>query len=436
MKIAGYIADLLYEYECVVIPGLGGFLTRDHAAYIHPMKHYFKPPHREVVFNPMLRTNDGLLLSHIARYEQLSYQEAKYRLDRFVLKCLSVMDEGKKIHFRHIGSIAYDKEKKIVFEPDASQNYLASSFGLAGFVSPPVKREDFQRRVERVFSSPPPQPETETPVPVAEPKKPVRQERMLASRRPNRLKKQLVIVGAAASLLLAAWGTMNYQTVHHYYEQYKGQASMLPVFYASPNEYVISHFEKFPVESMVPDQNLIQLPKGIFKARAGINDLVPAKPYQAEVDDEPVVVPSENADADMLSAGETSQPKTSDMDTVQGMSLFPEMTIGTNREAEQPVEEVKAQPEKVDLPATTLPQPVEAAAGRYHIIAGAFREKANAEKLIATLKSKNFEATYAGQTSTGLWRVSYGAIVSKEQALQQLQTIKQTENQHAWLFEI
>ena len=187
---------------------------------------------------------------------------------------------------------------------------------------------------------------------------------------------------------------------------------------------------------MVPDQNLIQLPKGIFKARAGINDLVPAKPYQAEVDDESVFVPSEKADAGMPTAEETGQPETAEMDTVQGMSLFPEMTLGTNREVEQPVEEVEAQPEKVDLPATTLPQPVEAAAGRYHIIAGAFREKANAEKLIETLKSKNFAATYAGQTSTGLWRVSYGAMVSKDQALQQLRTIKQTENQHAWLFEI
>lgn len=77
MKIAHYIADLLFEHECVVIPGLGGFITKDHPASIHPLKHQFKPPSREIVFNPHLRTNDGLLLSLIAQSENLSYQDAK-----------------------------------------------------------------------------------------------------------------------------------------------------------------------------------------------------------------------------------------------------------------------------------------------------------------------------------------------------------------------
>jgi len=306
MKIAGYIADLLFEYECVVIPGLGGFLTRDHAAYIHPMKHYFKPPHREVVFNPMLRTNDGLLLSHIARFEQLSYQEAKSKLDRFVLKCLSVLDEGKKIHFRSIGSISYNKDKQLVFDADPQQNYLSTAFGLSGFVSPPIKRDEFQRKVEKVFSSPPPvresMPATESAaVSAAAPAK-----RMLASKRPNRFRRQLAITGVAASILAAAWGVMNYETVGYYYNQYKGHASVLPFFYVSPNEYVIKNIEKFPVEAMVPDPTLFHLPEGLFKAKAGLNDLVPALPYKADIDknDKPVPVVTEEVVAAQTPANE------------------------------------------------------------------------------------------------------------------------------------
>lgn len=424
MKIAGYIADLLYTNECVVIPGLGGFLTRDHPAYIHPMKHYFKPPHREVVFNPMLRTNDGLLLNHIARSEQLPYQDAKQRLDKFVLKCLAVMDEGKKIHFRLIGSISLNKEKQLVFEPDVNQNYLPASFGLSGFVSPPVIRDDFQQRVEKVFSNPPRTQEKVAETPLPKKPQPVVEKRMLASRRPGKIKRQIVIVGAAASLLFAAWGTMNYRTVEYYYDQYKGHAAILPFFYASPNEYVIQNLDKLPVESMIPPQDFGSwLSKG-SKAQAGINDLIPAQPYQATLDPEPIpdvrIDPEPNT-TDSTVATEILLPadtKVTDDKVVEEVVIAKPESSSVN-ETEPVLEDVKT------LQTTTFK--------RYHIIAGAFKEKRNAENLIEALKAKQFEATFAGQTSGGLWRVSYGGFDQEAAALQQLEAVKMNENKQAWL---
>jgi hypothetical protein len=427
MKIAGYIGDLLFEYECVVIPGLGGFLTRDHAAYIHPMKHYFKPPHREVVFNPMLRTNDGLLLNYIARSEKLAYHDAKSRLDRFVLKCLSVMDEGKKIHFRSIGSITYNKERQIVFEPDTNQNYLAESFGLSGFVSPPIKREDFQKRVEKVFANPPRRQEEEPKEVISKKPLPVVEKRMLASHRPGKLKRQLVIVGAAASLLFAAWGTMNYKTVEYYYDQYKGHASILPFFYASPNEYVIHHLDKLPAESMIPAQDFTGFVEGFSKAKAGINDLIPANSYQAEI------VP---------------EPKSEPLNVIVEQNILPD-SVYTKDIPEQietpivtpPVEVIKEEfkEEKPAIVAAEVIKPVQSSNKKikeYHIIAGAFKEKKNADNLIEDLKKKSFEAVYAGQTSGGLWRVSYGTFENETVALKQLEEVKRNENKQAWLLVI
>lgn len=437
MKIAGYIADLLFEYECVVIPGLGGFLTRDHAAYIHPMKHYFKPPHREVVFNPMLRTNDGLLLSHIARFEQLSYQEAKSKLDRFVLKCLSVLDEGKKIHFRSIGSISYNKDKQLVFDADPQQNYLSTAFGLSGFVSPPIKRDEFQRKVEKVFSSPPPvresMPATEpAAVSAAAPAK-----RMLASKRPNRFRRQLAITGVAASILAAAWGVMNYETVGYYYNQYKGHASVLPFFYVSPNEYVIKNIEKFPVEAMVPDPTLFHLPEGLFKAKAGLNDLVPALPYKADMDenDKPVPVVTEEVVAAQTPANEEA--------VVEEEPTTEVPAVVAEKQESAPVLPVETQASRItateirtNVPAAENQKKLLPATKSFYIIAGAFKDKQNAEKLIQSLKDKQFEASFAGQTNGGLWRVSYGAFASEEAAAQQLQSIRQHENAQAWILAI
>ena len=424
MKIAGNIGDLLYEYECVVIPGLGGFLTRDHPAYIHPIKHYFKPPHREIVFNPMLRTNDGLLLNYIARSEKLAYHDAKSRLDRFVVKCLEVLNEGKKINFRNIGNIQYNKEKQIIFEPDTNQNYLSESFGLSSFVSPPIKREDFQQRVEKVFSSPPRSREEQTPEPPPTNRKkpqPAVEKRMLAPKRPGKLKRQLVVVGAAATLLFAAWATMNYQTVNFYYDKYKSQASILPFFYVSPNEYVIHHLDQLPVKSMIPIQDFSAIIGSSTKAQAGINDLIPAQSYKVPLDiveSEPEVVIAEpfvvDTAIDALNTNDSSPETPDEMVVVESVE----------KDVIEPAvkkEEIIVQPAKV------------VQSKQYHIIAGAFKEKENAVKLIDQLKTKNFSAGYAGQTSGGLWRVAYASYSDETTALQQLEAVKNNENRQAWL---
>lgn len=437
MKIAGYIADLLYEYECVVIPGLGGFLTRDHPAYIHPMKHYFKPPHREIVFNPMLRTNDGLLLSHIARFEKLTYQEAKSKLDRFVLRCITMMDEGKKIKFRNIGSIFYNKDKQLVFEPDTTQNYLASSFGLSSFVSPPVKREDFQQKVEKVFSSPPPRPEREPAKlkPESHQAAEMPPRRMLASRRPNRIRKQLAVVGTAATLIFAVWAGMNYQTVNSVYQQYKSKAALFPIFYSSPNEYILSNYEKFPIEGAFSSDNGATSTDDLFKAKAGVNDLIPAGSYKAQVDAKPPVTEEPARKTELEIVPEAVPNSTIDAND-HSQTVETESAEKHPVEVSSPVisEQIVLPPEK-PAPKTAVSQksPFKVGGKTYYIIAGAFKDKSNAEKLINMLNQKSFHALYAGQTNNGLWRVSYGEYPNEEEALQQLAMIRQHENPQAWL---
>ncbi|MDP2235929.1 MAG: SPOR domain-containing protein [Bacteroidales bacterium] len=424
MKIAGYVGDLLYEYECVVIPGLGGFLTRDHAASVHPLKHYFKPPCREIVFNPLLRTNDGLLLNHIARSEKLSYQDAKGRLDRFVLKCISVMEEGKRINFRNIGSIYYNKDQQLVFEPDETQNYLSESFGLSGFVSPPIKREEFQQKVEKVFSKPPINKAAplKTPYPETDPNPIVNKYRLIASRRPSKLKRQLLIIGTAAVVMFAAWAIMNKHTVQYYYQNYSGYASLVPLFYASPNEFMIRHMDKIPIEKLIIDQKLPEKGWVSNLLRPASNDLVPAEPYQASIEEttnEAGTYEQENlpaADtADILDDFEIQISDTVDEENTVGNTIVSEI-ISSPIAASAPIEKSKVK--------------------KFYIIAGAFKEKQNAEKLIRDLRSKNFESDYAGQTSGGLWRVCFESLENEQQAMLRLQAIKKNENESAWLLVI
>lgn len=413
MKIAGYIADLLYEHECVVIPGLGGFLSRDHRASVHPVKHYFKPPGREIVFNPYLRTNDGLLLSYIARFEQLSYQEARGKLDRFVLKCLAVLEEGKRIHFRKIGSLSFNNDKQIVFEPDERYNYLSEAFGLTPFVSPPIRREEFQQTVERVFTRSPQIPEEKEPAGMPAPKrKKPQQPPMVASRKPSRIRRQLIVVGTVAAAMIGAWGFMNRHMVQGYYHQYKSYATILPFFYASPNEYLIKHMDKVPLDLLVFDHKLPVQPWASGKLQPANDNLQPSLPYKAVLEDN---IEPEPKVAESDSILESVEPEiVADSSDQQLIQAEPEVI------AAQPMQETK-----------TL-----VSSRAYYIIAGAFKDRQNAEKLIRELQQKQFDAGFAGQTSGGLWRVYFEKLQNESVAMERLQFIKAKESNQAWLLVI
>ncbi len=76
MDISLHISSLLFEHECVVVPGLGGFVSNYSPARIHPVQHLFQPPSKTILFNPELKNNDGLLAKFIAENEKTSFYDA------------------------------------------------------------------------------------------------------------------------------------------------------------------------------------------------------------------------------------------------------------------------------------------------------------------------------------------------------------------------
>ena len=65
--ITRHIADLLYDRECVIVPGLGGFIKAYRPALIIHGTHEFYPPSGTIAFSCSMRSwskvKDGLNLS-------------------------------------------------------------------------------------------------------------------------------------------------------------------------------------------------------------------------------------------------------------------------------------------------------------------------------------------------------------------------------------
>ncbi len=138
---AKYISELLYRYECVILPGFGAFLTRRQPATIQENTNSFYPPQKQLSFNSQLKNNDGLLANYIASAENISYTDAVAKIQRYVLSLHEKIAQGKRIELDRIGAFFTSVENTLQFEPLQEVNYLTEAFGLSSFVSPAIHRE-------------------------------------------------------------------------------------------------------------------------------------------------------------------------------------------------------------------------------------------------------------------------------------------------------
>lgn len=150
MHIETYISDLLYRYECVIVPEFGAFLTQRVSAKINADSNTFFPPKKAISFNEQIQQNDGLLAHYIADVEKIPFEIALEKIKRSVISIKSRLVEKENISLDNIGELALNKEGKITFEPFNHLNYLTDAFGLNQIVSPTISREEYKREVESI----------------------------------------------------------------------------------------------------------------------------------------------------------------------------------------------------------------------------------------------------------------------------------------------
>ena len=75
IELSKHIECLLLRHNCVIVPGLGGFVTQYVPARYVPEEELFFPPFRSVGFNPRLTLNDGLLVQSYMQAYDTSYPE-------------------------------------------------------------------------------------------------------------------------------------------------------------------------------------------------------------------------------------------------------------------------------------------------------------------------------------------------------------------------
>lgn len=308
MTVENYIRDLLYRYECIIIPGFGALIAQRMPAEIHQTTHAFYPPKKSISFNRQLAKNDGLLANYIAETEQVPYEKAMYKIHQFSQQLKAALASEKNVTLEQIGVFTLENDDKLLFQPFYHHNYLLDSFGMSTFTSPQIKREVYKKETE-----------------VLEEKAGL----VFTNERKAAGTNQYLKYAAVGLLALGLSGFLGMNW-------YSGQ---------------------------VEAHNLA--------AQAEAENQLESKIQQATF--------------------------------VIGNPL-PEITF-----------KVDAQP------------------GKYHIVAGAFREESNAEQKTQQLIRSGFHARQIGKNKYDLFQVVYSSYQNRGEALKALRHIKRTDNENAWL---
>lgn len=319
MMLEKYIKDLLFRYDCVIVPNFGAFIANQKSAKVEGNK--FFPPFKQITFNSLIQNNDGLLANHIALTDKMPYETAlnfiKFEVEEWIDKLLD-----EELFLDGIGNFFLINDV-LQFEPDNSINFLTSSFGLSNFISDSVKRTSVIESSKHIHIS---------------------------------------------------------NSREDYLSQVASIEEKAPIYIQDKKRRKTSYFLKYAA---------------IFVLGTAIVGLLGKKMHDENLEKK-----------QSIAIQEQQKVRENEIQTATFVIASPLPTIS-----------IKASERSL----------------KYHIIAGAFRNKQNAQSKVNQLIKKGFNASIVGQNNWHLTQVAFQSFTSLERANQALVKIKKETAKDAWL---
>lgn len=363
------VEKLLYKHNCVIIPGFGGFVCNMEHARIDQVTHIIIPPGKHIVFNPNLKTNDGLLIANFASIQDISYTDALHSIDKWVEEFKSHLLEEKNIEIPHFGRFRVNAEANFVFIPDHSNRYDFRSFGLSPHQAQVVGSRQIKTKSSRIFKE-------------------------LKSAKPARSKSKLkfwqTTLAATLCLLLVvnSW-----------------------IYFAQPDKQIISNSSLSLTswfDSAIQDRTATPTEAPIKSSETVI------EPVVNSIIEKPIIELDEKA----ALANPNNIMKS--LSVARAAWTFPP-------QMEQP------EPTPASEMPTAIENTLITLQSNYYVIAGVFCVEKNAVNYVNELKNKGIDAQVLHNPAFKCNRVSVGGFASKTDAEKYLRKAKQDINPDAWV---
>ena len=149
-SVVHYISELLFLHDCVIVPEFGGFVGNRKSAQLNKTANSLTPPSKQILFNTNLKTNDGLLIAHIANQEGITQKIAQQNVELFSNESNTKLSSSKVLRIAKIGLFTVGKEGNIIFLQDSSTNYSLDAFGMKPTYNKSIVRKtETEKQVEK-----------------------------------------------------------------------------------------------------------------------------------------------------------------------------------------------------------------------------------------------------------------------------------------------
>lgn len=121
-ELSQSIIHLLADNDCVILPGIGGFIAHYESAKYSGDNNSFISPKRVVGFNSAITLNDGLIVQAYMQTHDLGYPDASRLLEKDLHKVHQQLDENGSVQIEGLGMLVRNNNSTYRFE--------ASSFDI------------------------------------------------------------------------------------------------------------------------------------------------------------------------------------------------------------------------------------------------------------------------------------------------------------------
>lgn len=133
IELERHIEILLLSNDCVIVPGLGGFIASHVPARYDEGDSIFLPPLRTLGFNSKLTVNDSLLVQSYSEYYDISYPEALTRIESESNELMQRIKNSGSYELNDIGSLYLNEDGNIEFSPCEAGILTPELYSLSSF---------------------------------------------------------------------------------------------------------------------------------------------------------------------------------------------------------------------------------------------------------------------------------------------------------------
>lgn len=141
IELSRHIESLLLKHDCVIVPGLGGFVTQYVPARRIADEQLFLPPFRSVGFNPELAINDGLLAQSYMHAYDTTYPESLKLIEDAVSELKEELTEKGEFTLHGIGRLTIGIDGRYNFQPNEAGVISPELYGLDSFIIPELSQK-------------------------------------------------------------------------------------------------------------------------------------------------------------------------------------------------------------------------------------------------------------------------------------------------------